>query len=687
MKRHTSVALFVLILITMSFPAFAASSNDLSKIIGGDDAEKGEWPSLAALVRANQSDAYKGQFCGGTLISPSWVLTAAHCLEDETVNSVDVVLGRYNLGSDEGERIEVQELVVHPDYDSRTEDNDVALIRLSSPSSQTPSVVIEQDDPDDLTEQGVDCKILGWGATTGMGSYPYRLQEATVPIANQAQVALNYRMAGYDLTDNMLAAGYMEGGIDTCSGDSGGPLFAPNEDGTGWVVAGITSWGVGCAEIGYPGIYTKVSQYSDWISEYVEEDVAYLYFPHVDAGGDWKTEIGLVNKDTGNNATGYFVAYADNGTRLSGAGVYAIDLAPRGRTSFLVSEAFASPSDIGYLVFEYTSGDPVGYCKFYIEDQYRVAIPATAHITEGTLDIPHIDSSQFWWTGLSLVNTTNTEKSLTIYFDTGDSKSITLGALEHRAFTISSLFGDVPQPEIGSARITSANGVIGLELFGSSEQLSGILLTDQTQRYWDMDYPHVASTDGWWTGIVAYNPSTSSDAILYFTAYDANGVQTNYLTRTITPLGKLSITATDLGLSAEAAWLHLHSSNNICGFELFGTESQNRLGGYSVLDMEKTSGVFPKYSKTGEWTGIAFANTSNDQARITLTARDDNGNSVATATVPLGAKAKISAQPGDIFSSDISGATYIEFTADEEIAGFQLNGNNQENMLDALPAQ
>lgn len=681
MKSRVLFPVLLLFAVFCAWPALAAQP----RVIGGEDAKDGDWPYVAALVKSHISDAFQGQFCGGTLVNHSWVVTAAHCVDDKTAGQVDIVVGRTNLSSDDGERIKVEEIVVHPRYDSHTEDNDIALLRLGAPASEEVAMVIRQDDPYGLVEQGVECEIIGWGATSNLGDYPHILQQAEVPIYDQDQAAFAYRSQGYALTENMLAAGPVSGLVDTCSGDSGGPLLAPDASGDGWVLAGITSWGLSCAEPDYPGIYTKVSQYTDWIESYTGSATDRLYFPHVDSGAEWKTEICVVNKDGSGNATGIIFAYKDDGTKMDDT--YTLELAPRGRAQFLVADEFTSPADIGYMVLEYTGGEPVGYSKFYIQDQYRVAIPATDHITEGTIDIPHIDSSQFWWTGLSLVNTTSSSKNLTMYFDTGDKKSIALAPLEHKSFTVASLFNGQARPDIASARITSADGVIGLELFGSADQLSGVLLKDQTQRDTDMDYPHIAMTDGWWTGIVAYNPSTSSNTILYLTGYDQSGIKTAYLTRIIPPLGKLSTTARDLGLDSTTAWLHLHSTKKVCGFELFGTGIQNRLGGYSVFGISKKQGVFPKYSKTGEWTGIAFANPAAESTDITLEAIDGQGKTIATETIALGGRAKISAQPEDIFNADISEAAYITFKSGNEIAGFQLNGDNGETMLDALPAQ
>ena len=159
--------------------------------------------------------------------------------------------------------------------------------------------------------------------------------------------------------------------------------------------------------------------------------------------------------------------------------------------------------------------------------------------------ITHIASDAQWWTGLSLVNTTSAAKVLTITFNDGRIRQITLNANEHRAFDIASLFNNQPQPDIQSAVIANASGVIGLELFGDINQLDGILLTDKTAS--TLYYPHVEG-NGWWTGIVAYNPS-ESDCTITITPYTSQGISLGALTPPpIAGKGKYIGVASDFGL-------------------------------------------------------------------------------------------------------------------------------------------
>ena len=265
-----------------------------------------------------------------------------------------------------------------------------------------------------------------------------------------------------------------------------------------------------------------------------------------------------------------------------------------------------------------------GYTKFYQAGKYRAAIPAVKEVNTSDIYISHIDSSAQWWTGVSLVNTTSATKELTITFNDGQSRNITLTANQHRAFTIRELFNNQPQPSIKSAVIANASGVIGLELFGTNDgkQLEGIPLTDKTAS--TLYYPHVDS-NGWWTGIVAYNPS-SSGCTITITPYSAQGTPLSPINRDLTGKETYVGVVSELGLPAQTAWFRIDATSPITGFELFGTADGNQLAAYAGGNgAGAKSGVFAKIEKNG-WTGIAFVNTEADAASVTLTAYNDSGS-------------------------------------------------------------
>jgi hypothetical protein len=404
-----------------------------------------------------------------------------------------------------------------------------------------------------------------------------------------------------------------------------------------------------------------------------------VYFPHVDTNLPWHTEIAIINTSD-QTVTGTLRALGEAGQLVE---TKAVTLSAHGRRQITVADEFTYHTDIRYIIFDTDATTVQGYTKFYQEGIYRTAIPAVRQVNTSDIYISHIDSSAQWWTGVSLVNTTSATKNLTITFNNGVSVPYTLNAYEHKAFTIGELLNQPRQPDIQSAVITNANGVIGLELFGNiggENRLDGILLTNNTTS--TIYYPHVAN-DGWWTGIVAYNSSASA-CTMTITPYSEQGAA---LTPTTRPLGakeKYVGVVAQLGLPAQTAWIKIGATCPITGFELFGTADGKQLAAYAEGSGPTKAGVFAKIEKNG-WTGIAFVNTEATAASVTLTAYSDNGTVVATQVLPVGGHAKVVKYAEAIFSQDIGSATYIAYSSDKNVVGFQLNGSLDGTMLDGLP--
>ncbi len=234
--------------------------------------------------------------------------------------------------------------------------------------------------------------------------------------------------------------------------------------------------------------------------------------------------------------------------------------------------------------------------------------------------------------------------------------------------------------------ITNASGVIGVELFGSTvggNRMEGIPLTDKTIS--TIYYPHVAGND-WWTGIVAYNPSELAGTFT-ITPYSDQGNSFPSSTLSIAGKGRKYIgSVADLDLPAQTAWFKIDSTRPLIGFELFGTTNGNQLAAYAEGGgTGAKAGVFAKIEKNG-WTGIAFVNTEANAASVTLTAYNDTGAAVAVRTITVGSYAKVVNTAEGLFTQDISGATYIAYSSDRNVVGFQLNGSSDGTMLDGLPA-
>ena len=237
------------------------------RIIGGQEAKPGAWPWMAALVFARDSNTLDGYFCGGALIHSKWVITAAHCVECMEPGDLEVVLGAHNLEKDPAERIGIRKILMHPDYVWCGDDFDIALLELSSGVSTTPiPLPTASDYPEDTPSI-----TMGWGATDPEGfDFSETLRQVEIPIVSNetCNAAYNY-FSHYDyddpITDNMLCAGDAAGAKDSCYGDSGGPLIV--QEGGTWTLAGIVSWGDGCAIPQLYGVYTRVARFSAFINE------------------------------------------------------------------------------------------------------------------------------------------------------------------------------------------------------------------------------------------------------------------------------------------------------------------------------------------------------------------------------------------------------------------------------------
>lgn len=261
--------LFALFVSLMPTTAAYASSAGVS-VIGGEEVEAGAYPWAVALVENGKNDVFWAQFCGGTLIAPSWVLTAAHCTyrggEAFEASDFDILLGQHKLSATDGERIAVEQIIRHPNYDRSNGDADLALIKLTTPSSQ-PVVKIANLSMMDIDESGAVGTVVGWGRTEANIRVDHMMQ-VNVPLVSSEICGKAYNPKGYTLTKNMLCAGYAEGGTDACTGDSGGPLVvraAEGNESSEWIQVGVVSWGKGCAQADAYGVYTHLALSKDWI--------------------------------------------------------------------------------------------------------------------------------------------------------------------------------------------------------------------------------------------------------------------------------------------------------------------------------------------------------------------------------------------------------------------------------------
>lgn len=239
-------------------------------VVGGTDVPDGKYPFMATLqYEPLGPDAYDRHVCGGTLIGPWAVMTAAHCVygvPPEELEQLSVIVGRTVLTNEgQGHSRDILEIFVHPGYNPEEGSfvPDVAVLLLAEPVTDIEPVQLATPGTDALERPGRVVTGIGWGNTVRQDPFPGggvfvgpdRMQEVGVPIVSDDECSISYD--GAVVPEYEVCAGRT--GKDTCQGDSGGPLFVAVPNSTRVIQIGITSWGFGCGSPGYPGVYTQVS--------------------------------------------------------------------------------------------------------------------------------------------------------------------------------------------------------------------------------------------------------------------------------------------------------------------------------------------------------------------------------------------------------------------------------------------
>ena len=271
---------------------------EYTRMVGGETTPWSEWPWQTALYRvSNGRDIFT---CGGSLVAPGWVLSAAHCFgEGSSDNPADWTVASHigkasMVGLPAGaETRKVKRLVVHEGYDKNTQENDIALMELAETLPEP--LIALQLEPDPAEESNRSVTVTGWGMTRWVVSKKDKsghvaffdgvtnkqvdltkfespeLRKADIPLVEVDQCAQAYGDGAQKIDGRNLCAGLSQGGVDACQGDSGGPMMAQSASGE-YRQIGVVSWGKGCALAGYPGVYTRVSAFNAWIKNVLSGD-------------------------------------------------------------------------------------------------------------------------------------------------------------------------------------------------------------------------------------------------------------------------------------------------------------------------------------------------------------------------------------------------------------------------------
>jgi len=246
-------------------------STKAKRIVGGTPTKVNAYPWVVALIakvkQSNGATTY-AQFCGGSLLNANYIVSAAHCFYDTGVTAAMTMV---SLGDDDLSTVSetssvsrsISTITLHPSYNSKTQNNDISILRMSTPVTFTDNIRPICLPPKTFNPQGKTGTVAGWGTTSENGASSTKLLEVSLPVIPQSTCTAEY---GSGITSNMFCAGYAEGKKDSCQGDSGGPFFYKCKSNGRYMQLGIVSFGNGCAKAGFAGVYASIMSLFDFIT-------------------------------------------------------------------------------------------------------------------------------------------------------------------------------------------------------------------------------------------------------------------------------------------------------------------------------------------------------------------------------------------------------------------------------------
>jgi hypothetical protein len=252
--------------------------------------------------------------------------------------------------------------------------------------------------------------------------------------------------------------------------------------------------------------------------------------------------------------------------------------------------------------------------------------------------------------------------------------------------TINDLFGFYRPTGIRSGIVRNGEGVIGIELFEGMNQMYGIVIDDAAAE--TMYYPHVASSNRWETGVAIQN-TVNETCMPMVTTYNADGSVLETSSMVLPGFENYVKGWKGMDMLGGATLFKVESMQEghmLSGFVSYYSLVSDQAAGFNNVGSAKNSGIFPKLDGTG-WTGIGMVNVGEGDATVTLKSYSDPGTMVAVSDpITMVPNQKVLGYTPDFFAEDISGATYISYSSDQPIVGFELSGSGDDTMLDALPA-